>query len=168
MALDGHKQSSSSQLFCCPCHEICRATRLRIRGHDLVFYWRMITSHKLSVQESPDSFNMTSNESNCLWHVRPGTALLCAVGLVAVTVSPWPGPSWDWGQTRPRAHRAVQTRVLECAARDGLFDFFLLSAVALRPCVRGYWGMGAEMWWDVLGNSEVGKSWSLWCLCGLI
>lgn len=30
----------------------------------------MINSHKLSASESPDNFNMMSDESNCLWHVK--------------------------------------------------------------------------------------------------
>lgn len=74
---------------------------------------------------------------------------------------------WQWqcppGQDHPEAgdkpdsgHTGqVQTRVLEHAARDGLFDFFLLSAVAFRPCARGRWGMGD---WNVMGCA--GKFWA--------
>lgn len=69
---------------------------------------------------------------------RDSTALCCRAG-----------GKWQWqcppGQDHPEAGEKpdsghtgqVQTRVLEHAARDGLFDFFLLSAVALRPCARG-------------------------------
>lgn len=107
---------------------------------------------------------MTSNESNCLWHVRPGTALLCAVGLVAVAMSPWPGPPWDWGQTRPRAHRADANQSVRMCCKGWIVWFLFPLCCCTQALCKGTLRNGGlkcdGMCWEI-------QSWETHGACGV-
>lgn len=111
----------------------------------------MINSHKLSVSESPDNFNMMSNESSCSWHVKAAgdhcsawwergcwwgwgrAGASCGPLATPQTHLLWLGPNQPSGSHWAKASPQCRWRQKEAkrVSRDGLVILFFLIAVAL-------------------------------------
>lgn len=193
MAADRHEHLSSSQPLCCPRHKICRwlSASHRAEGSGVTTcwfteVWSTHTNYRHQRALTTSIWRAMRAIVRDMWKQRESTiqrgesgAAGGAAGELGAALVPSPTPEtclfWSGLKQTLGSHWAKassQCRWRQKEARGarkcfkGWLGFFF--SPLLHSVHRGVEGWGLQIQWEAVGDSDLGKPWSWWCLRSLI